>query len=549
MKLRIKLLLLAVLAVPIALGAQTRKWDAYRAENGIALPTWNIKTNLLADLTLSPNLGFEIGIGERTSVEIVGQWNPFSFRKGLTEWRHIGAQPEFRYWFKEAFRSHFLGVQATYTYFNVGGLPKPFTDYMHNHRFEGDLYGVGISWGHRWNFSQRWGLEVTAAVGYLHKNYEVYECRSCGLLLEPRKSKNYFGPTEIGVNLVFGGGKRAPRVVPTPPTPPPPPVAPVAAPTVVKDPYAPRFTPGFIVPAVEPVKIRAESGSAYLEFATGRSEIVPTFRNNASELERIHESIRSVNADADATITGISLVGHASPEGSSSSNMTLSQRRAQTLKTYINGIYGFRNDFIQVRGEGEDWATLGKLVRESNIANKQSLLSIIEGSSDPDMRDRQMAALGGGLFDMVKSQFYPRLRRTDYQIDFEVVPISIERGKQIMRTNPRNLSLNELFLIANTYQPGSAEFREVMEIAARAFPDSDVANSNAAAAAIQRGDATAAATFLGNVKNHDADWNNNMGIVAFMQGNPTAAAGYFRAAGAKASVNASELDKYFRSVE
>ena len=543
MKVCFKLLLTVALAVPMALGAQTKKWDEYRQQNGISLPTWNIKTNLLADLTLSPNLGFEFATGDHTSLEIVGQWNPFSFRGGQTKWKHLGAQPEFRYWLKETFRSHFFGLQATYSFFNIGGLPNgPFTDYMHNNRFQGDLYGVGISWGHRWNFSRHWGLEVTAAVGYLHKDYERYECRSCGRILDAHK-KNYFGPTEIGVNLIFGGGvKTAPVIAP------PPPPAPAPAP-VVREPYAPRFTPGFIVPEVEEIKVRAESGSAYLEFAVGRSEIVPSFRNNTTELERIHESIRSVNGDPDATIKGIQLVGHASPEGTSSSNMSLSQRRAQTLKTYLNGIYSFRSDFIQARGDGEDWTTLGKLVEESNIANKQSLLGIIQGSSELDSRDRQMAALGGGTFDMLKSQYYPRLRRTDYQIDFEVAPISVDRSKEVIRTNPRNLSLNEMFLVANTYQPGSAEFREVMDIAARTFPDSDVANSNAAAAAIQRGDAVAAASFLGKVKNHDADWNNNMGIVAFMQGNPTAAAGYFRAAGAKASVNASELDKYFRSVE
>jgi outer membrane protein OmpA-like peptidoglycan-associated protein len=404
---------------------------------------------------------------------------------------------------------------------------------------------VGVSWGHRWNFAERWGIEVTAAVGYLYKDYERYECRACGRILDDH-TKNYFGPTEIGVNLIFGGGgKVAPVIAPPPPAPV---AAPVVAPPVVREPYAPRFTPGFIVPAVEPVKVRAETGSAYLEFATGRSEIVPTFRNNATELERIHESIRSVNADADATITGIRLVGHASPEGTASSNMSLSQRRAQTLKTYLNGIYGFRSDFIQASGEGEDWATLGRLVEESILSGKQSLLSIIEGSGDPDSKDRQMAALSGDSYRTMMAELYPRLRRTDYQIDFEVVPISIERGKQIMRTNPRNLSLNELFLIANTYQPGSAEFREVMDIAARTFPDSDVANCNAAAAAIQRGDFSAAASFLGNVKNHDADWNNNMGIVAFMQGNPTAAAGYFRAAGAKGSANAAELQKHLESI-
>ena len=541
MKMRFKLLLVAALAVPMALGAQTKKWDSYREQNGISLPTWNIKTNLLADLTLSPNLGFEFRTGGHTSLEIVGQWNPFQFRGGETKWKHIGVQPEFRYWFKESFRSHFIGLQATYAFYNVGGLWNgPFTEFMHNNRFQGDLYGVGISWGHRWNFSRHWGLEVTAAVGYLYKDQERYECQSCGKNLGDA-SHGYFGPTEIGVNLIFGGGaKTAPVIAPPPPPAPAP---------VVREPYAPRFAPGFIVPEAEAIKVRAETGSAYLEFAVGRSEIVPNFHNNATELDRIHESIRSVNGDPDATIKGIMLVGHASPEGSSSSNLSLSQRRAQTLKTYLNGIYNFRNDFIQVRGDGEDWKTFGQLVQESNIASKQSLLGIIESPADPDSKDREIVALGGGIYDQVKSQFYPRLRRTDYQIDFEVAPISLERSIDVIRTNPRNLSLNEMFLVANTYQPGSAEFREVMDIAARTFPDSDVANSNAAAAAIQRGDAVAAASFLGKVKNHDADWNNNMGILSYMLGDSAAAVGFFRAAGTKAAVNAAELEKHLRSVQ
>jgi Flp pilus assembly protein TadD len=117
-----------------------------------------------------------------------------------------------------------------------------------------------------------------------------------------------------------------------------------------------------------------------------------------------------------------------------------------------------------------------------------------------------------------------------------------------MRTNPRNLSLNELFRIAETYQPGSEEFREVNEIAARAFPDSDIANNNAAAASLVRGDVTQASQFLAKVRNHDADWNNNMGIVAFLQGDTTRAAEHFRAAGAKASANAAELGKHLESL-
>jgi hypothetical protein len=539
MKMRYKLLLLAAF-VPMMLGAQTKKWDAYRAENGISLPTWNIKTNLLADLTTSMNLGFEFRTGNHTSLELVGQWNPFSYRGGLTEWRHIGAQPEFRYWLKETFRGHFFGLQATYAFFNVGGLPNgPFTDYMHNNRFQGDLYGAGISWGHRWNFSRRWGLEVTAAVGYLYKGYERFECKSCGQSFG-ETNKNYFGPTEIGVNLIFGGGSKVVPVIAPPVAPPPAPV--------VRQRYEPTFTPGFIVPAAEAVKVRAESGSAYLEFPVGSSVINNNFRNNAAELAKIDEMVTSVKNNPDATITSIALVGNASPEGSFQSNMTLSQRRAEALRAHLNRLYGFPSNLVTARGAGEDWTGLGTLVGESNIAGRGALLDVINGSADYDARDRLMAAANGDGYRAMMSDIYPKLRRTDYKLDFQVAPISVERGKSIMRTNPRLLSLNELFLIADTYRAGSEEFREVMEIAARAFPDSDIANNNAAAAAIQRNDLSAAASFLGKVKNHDADWNNNMGIVSFLQGNANAAAGYFRAAGAKASANAAELTKHLESI-
>jgi outer membrane protein OmpA-like peptidoglycan-associated protein len=537
MKMRYKFLLLLLIA-PMALAAQTKKWDAYRAENGISLPTWAIKTNLLADAIVSPNLGFEFRTGGHTSLELVGQWNPFSFREGDTKWKHWGVQPEFRYWTKDTFRGHFFGLQATYAFYNVGGLPTElFTDYMHNNRFQGDLYGAGVSWGHRWNFSNHWGLEVTAAVGYLHKDYDRYECESCGKMLG-NHVENYFGPTEIGVNLIFGGGaKTTPVVAPAP--------APAPAPKVR---YEPTLTPKFTVPAAEPVKVRDESGSAFIEYQVGRHNIVNNFRNNAAELATIDGMVSRVKNDVDATITGITLVGNASPEGSYSSNQALSDRRAQALKDYIVKGHAIPASSIVASGAGEDWNTLGELVRESNIEGKNALLNVVTGTSDFDARDREMMAASSEGYNAIKSEMYPKLRRTDYKLDYEVAPISIERGKEVMRTNPRNLSLNELFMIAETYPTGSDEFREVMEIAARTYPDSDVANSNVAAAYLQKGDLAAAATFLGKVKNHDANWNNNMGMLSFLQGDATKAAEYFRAAGSSASANAGELAKHLESI-
>jgi outer membrane protein OmpA-like peptidoglycan-associated protein len=496
-----------------------------------------VKTNLWADLTTSMNLAFEFRTGGHTSLDVMGQWNPFSYRGGVTEWRHIGVQPELRYWTRETFRGHFFGAHLHYAFYNVGGLPNgPFTDYMHNNRFEGDLYGLGVSWGHRWNFSRRWGLEVTAVVGYAHKGYDRYKCEACSEVLET-KSKNYFGPTKLGVNLIFGGGAKKTPVVVAPP---------VAPPAKVR--YEPTLKPEFIVPAAEAVKVRNESGSAYLEFPVGRSTILPTFRGNAAELAKIEEMVSRVKNDADATITAITLTGNASPEGSYSSNMSLSERRAEALKGYLINLYKFPSSLVAARGAGEDWAGLSRLVGESYIAGKGALLDVINGSADYDARDRAMLAASAEGFAEIKSAIYPKLRRTDYKLDFEVRPITVERGKEVMRTNPRNLSLNELFMIADSYAASSTEFREVMEIAARTYPDSDVANNNVAAAALQRKDLTAAASYLAKVTGRDADWNNNMGILSFLQGNAQKAAEHFAAAGAKGSANAAEIRRHLESI-
>ncbi|WP_455638932.1 DUF3575 domain-containing protein [Parabacteroides sp.] len=174
------------------------------------IPTFGIKTNLLYDLTTSINLGVEFKTSDRTSLDLSGSWNPFTFSDNR-KWKHVLIQPEFRLWTKETFSGHFFGLHAHYAYYNVSRLPhSPFSEYMENHRFEGWLAGAGLSYGYRWNFSPNWGLEATLGVGYTHLDYDKYGCKKCGEKLGS-DTKNYFGPTKIGVSLIYSFGKTLPR--------------------------------------------------------------------------------------------------------------------------------------------------------------------------------------------------------------------------------------------------------------------------------------------------------------------------------------------------
>ena len=71
----------------------------------------------------------------------------------------------------------------------------------------------------------------------------------------------------------------------------------------------------------------------------------------------------------------------------------------------------------------------------------------------------------------------------------------------MIKTRPQLLSQNEMFMVAQTYEPGSKEVTEVMEIAVRMFPDDPTANLNAACTRLNVGDAEGAKPYLDKAGN------------------------------------------------
>lgn len=452
-------------------------------------PVW-VKSNLLWDATGTVNLGVEMRLGGRTSLDVPFNYNAWSWSE-TRKWKHLGVQPELRFWPHRTFDGHFFGLHGHWATYNVAGLP--FNDYMKSHRFEGWLAGAGISYGYRWNFrNPRWALEATVGVGYAYLDYDKFACGDCGAD-KGHRSKHYFGPTRAGVSLMVGLGRYQTVAPPVHVEPVIPPV--IEIPVVVP---APR--PRYVMPVAEVIKQRALTGSARLEFVVARHEILPTFRGNAAELEKIHNSIESVRDDRYATITGITIVGHASPEGGWASNLALSERRAVALKNHVRTIYSLPESLFGARGEGEDWAGLDSLVSRSAMPEKYRVLELLRGTPDPAARDNRLMALASGTpwRTMVRDMF-PLLRRSDYVVSYTVQPFTPEQRREVFRTRPGNLSLNELFLMAQEHEPGSDEFNELFETAARLFPDSDVANVNAAAAALERRDSLSASRYLDKV--------------------------------------------------
>ena len=129
---------------------------------------------------------------------------------------------------------------------------------------------------------------------------------------------------------------------------------------------------------------------------------------------------------------------------------------------------------------------------------------------------------------MVDSIF-PALRHSDYEVSYTIRSFTVEEASQFIKTRPQQLSLNEMFLVAQTYEPGSADFNEVFEVAVRMYPEDETANLNAAVIALHRDDLQAAARYLAKAGS-SAEAKNLRGVLAAKQGNLRAAADYFRQA-------------------
>lgn len=275
--------------------------------------------------------------------------------------------------------------------------------------------------------------------------------------------------------------------------------------------FRPRLA--YVVPEAEPVKARELSGKAFLDFRVNRTEIDPSYRQNPVELKRILASIDTVKNDRDFTVTEITIKGYASPEGSYAVNKRLAEGRTEALKKYIVDRYGFDKSVIRVESEPENWQGLVEYVSASSLSDKEQILDFIEnGPSDIDQKEKQMRTKFPASYSVLLNDCYPGLRRTDYRIDYVIRRFRLEEAKALVKTAPQRLSLEEMFAVAQTYEPGSEDFNQVFDVAVRMYPDDETANINAANALLEQGRAEEALKYLDKVKDSSPEAANARGV-------------------------------------
>ena len=264
------------------------------------------------------------------------------------------------------------------------------------------------------------------------------------------------------------------------------------------------------VPPREVIKNRSASGEAQIIYTVGNADIRPLLGNNQSELDKVRRSIEDIKGIGGAKINSVSVTSYASPEGNWQSNQNLSERRAASLTGWIKRNYDVAGITFNSRGNGEDWEGLAELVKKDPVmaaAEKEYVLGVIAGTGIFDGRESLLMQYNNGqTYRYMLANLFPLLRRSAYLIDFTVPEYSIETIKEIFKTHPDMLSLYEFYLLANQYEPGSPEFREVIEKATAAYPYEKVNRISMAMFSFLANNMPAALEFLKGLEDDPDAW-------------------------------------------
>ncbi len=304
--------------------------------------------------------------------------------------------------------------------------------------------------------------------------------------------------------------------------------------------YAHNFQ--YIAPKDTADKIFNLSGRANIIFKVNRTDIDWTYFANHAELDSILKSINQVKDNPYATVERIRLTGYASPEGPYLNNVRLAKGRTEVVTKYVEQHSGFPHSVYETASVPEDWDGLRQWIEESSIPNKHEMIAFIDDPAIPiEKKNDMFRAKFPNDYPFLLQNVYPQLRHTDYKITYRIKKFyDVDEIAKVFATNPKMLSLNELYLLSGKYPQGSPEYFQVFMTAAAMYPESDVANLNAAGCAMSNGNLQAARTYLEKVK-QSAESDYAWGMLYAMEENYPKALEMLKKAAAAGSEQAADM--------
>ncbi len=291
-------------------------------------------------------------------------------------------------------------------------------------------------------------------------------------------------------------------------------------------------------------RIIPESVMADILYVINRAD-VRTSELKKEDIVKLQEFLTSASADPKIDVKNLELSAYASPDGPLSLNDKLAQKRESTANTYIEkelkksmAQKATQPGFINKKYTAEDWDGFKTLMEKSDIQDKELILRVLSMYSDPVVREKEIKNISQA-YKIIAEKILPDLRRSKFIVNVDNIGYSDDELKGLFQSSPDSLKLEEILYTATLYSDLKTKLA-VYQKAVDNFPTCFRAINNVGYIYVLLGDpANAKPAFekAKALKNSDIV-NNNLGVVALMNGQVDNAEGLFTASmGAGAVVN------------
>ena len=153
----------------------------------------SLRSNLLRWATLTPDLGVEWRICPSWGIAVNGSWTSWSWNDKDRRYALWEVAPEVRYYMGEK-KAWYLGAMFKTGQFNYK---------LSETGKQGDLMGGGITAGYQLRLNKALALDFNLGLGYLNADFEKYEVIDDVRVRRGNETKDWCGPINAGVTLVW----------------------------------------------------------------------------------------------------------------------------------------------------------------------------------------------------------------------------------------------------------------------------------------------------------------------------------------------------------
>lgn len=155
--------------------------------------TLSLRLNLLRWATLTPDLGLEWRIGRSWGLLVHGSWTSWSWNGKDRRYALWEVSPEVRYYLGRE-RRGYIGAMYKAGAFNYK---------LSATGRQGDLMGGGVTGGYRLRLNNALSMDFDLGIGCLHVDYDRYTVTGGVRVRRGKETKNWWGPVNAGVTLVW----------------------------------------------------------------------------------------------------------------------------------------------------------------------------------------------------------------------------------------------------------------------------------------------------------------------------------------------------------